>query len=231
MTKIIWDNSINSISIFSSVKNNFTGSRRVLSLLIVTVILAAAGCQSTPDVVKIGLVAPFEGADRAVGYDAIYAARLAVREINAAGGIDGSQIALVALDDRGDLDQALKNGRLLLADPAVVAVLGHGVVSTTAAMRPVYLEDGLAFIPLSQPPFGPFEPAALPADFTAAYEAVTPFEEQPGPLAAPTYDGMQLVFEALRQAMGTEGKITRQSVAKYLPKSSHQGITGTVSIP
>ncbi|MCJ7548609.1 MAG: ABC transporter substrate-binding protein, partial [Anaerolineae bacterium] len=55
-----------------------------------------------PGIVKVGLVAPFEGSYRHVGYDAVYAARLAVREINAAGGIAGRQLELVAYDDRGD---------------------------------------------------------------------------------------------------------------------------------
>ena len=60
--------------------------------------LLAAGCASVDPVVKIGLVAPFEGRQRAVGYDAIYSARLAVREINAAGGVGGHRVVLVALD-------------------------------------------------------------------------------------------------------------------------------------
>ncbi|MCP5097251.1 MAG: ABC transporter substrate-binding protein, partial [Chloroflexi bacterium] len=60
------------------------------------------GCASVAPVVKIGLVGPFEGQHRAVGYDVIYSARLAVREINAAGGIGGHRVALVALDDSGD---------------------------------------------------------------------------------------------------------------------------------
>ena len=35
-----------------------------------------SGCASVKPVVKIGLVAPFEGRARAVGYDAIYACLL-----------------------------------------------------------------------------------------------------------------------------------------------------------
>lgn len=190
-----------------------------------------SGCRSTPPVAKIGLVAPFEGQDRMIGYDVIYAARLAVREMNQNGGVEGTQIALVALDDGGDPEQALKNGRLLLADPHVVAVIGHGITETTRLMTAYYGEAGLAAVPLSEPPFADFDPAALPADFIRRYETITPFEEQPGPLAAPTYDGMQLIFDAMRRAAAAEGEITRQNVAKYLPNSTHQGITGSVKTP
>ena len=70
-------------------------------------VVVATGCQKTDPVVKIGLVAPFEGRYRPIGYDVIYSARLAVREINAAGGIDGHRVALVALDDGGDPQLAL----------------------------------------------------------------------------------------------------------------------------
>jgi ABC-type branched-subunit amino acid transport system substrate-binding protein len=69
-----------------------------------------------PRVIKIGLAAPFEGRYRSIGYDAIYAARLAVREINAAGGVNGWQLELVAYDDRADLEMSRAAARNLLTE-------------------------------------------------------------------------------------------------------------------
>lgn len=86
-----------------------------------------------PRVVKIGLIAPFEGRERAIGYDAIYAARLAVRELNAAGGAAGWRLELVAYDDRADPALAAVAARNLAADPDVVAVIGHFRPESTAA--------------------------------------------------------------------------------------------------
>jgi len=97
---------------------------RLLALALAAALLA--GCASVGPVVKIGLVAPFEGRDRAVGYDAIYAARLAVREVNARGGIDGTRVALVALDDRGDPTLATQTAAALVVDPGVVEVVYPG---------------------------------------------------------------------------------------------------------
>ena len=85
-----------------------------LSIFLVSVFLLS-GCASVQPVVKVGLVGPFEGANRAVGYDVIYSARLAVREINEAGGIGGYRVALVALDDSGD-PQLAQEGHRLAAD-------------------------------------------------------------------------------------------------------------------
>ncbi len=103
----------------------------------------------TRPVFKIGLVAPFEGTYRHLGYDAIYAARLAVREINQAGGAWGYTVELVAYDDGGTVEGARRAARNLALDPDVVAVLGHFRQPTTLAALDVYAEAGLPFVAIS----------------------------------------------------------------------------------
>jgi ABC-type branched-subunit amino acid transport system substrate-binding protein len=103
-------------------------------------VLTACLPPSLPRVIKIGLVAPFEGRYRYVGYDAIYAARLAVREINAAGGVGGWLLELVAYDDRADAEFASATARNLVIDPDVVAVIGHYRQVSTAAASTIYAE-------------------------------------------------------------------------------------------
>jgi ABC-type branched-subunit amino acid transport system substrate-binding protein len=98
--------------------------------------------------IKIGLVAPFEGRYRYVGYDVIYAARLAVREANAAGGVGGYSVELVAYDDSADSAMAVEQARKLAVDPEVVAAIGHFRAETTAAAVGAYAE---ASIPLISP--------------------------------------------------------------------------------
>lgn len=115
-------------------------------------VLALMGLVSTacwpaplPRVVKIGLVAPFEGRYRDVGYDAVYAARLAVRDLNADAS-DRWRFELVAYDDRADPVLARDVARNLITDPNVVAVIGHYRSETTAAAAPLYAEAGLPLI-------------------------------------------------------------------------------------
>ena len=91
-----------------------------------------------PRIIKIGLVAPFEGEYRYVGYDAIYAARLAIQEINAAGGADGWQLELVAYDDRAAPANARTVAQNLIIDETVVAVIGHYRQTNTAAAATMY---------------------------------------------------------------------------------------------
>ena len=96
--------------------------------------------------VKIGLVAPFEGRYRYVGYDLIYAVRLALREANAAGGVGGYSVELVAYDDQADPAMAVEQARKLAVDPDVVAAIGHFGEKTTAAARSAYVEAGLPLV-------------------------------------------------------------------------------------
>jgi hypothetical protein len=170
--------------------------------------LLLAGCQrSVPPVVKVGLVAPFEGAQRAVGYDVIYSARLAVRQINEAGGIGGYRVALVALDDSGSDEFARKTAVSLTLDPSVVAVIGHWHTTDTAV---IYADAGLLYIPMSAADTMP--EAQLDPDFVAAYEAVTPFDERPGPYAGPAYAAFSQLWQVLDTAVSQSGELNRETV-------------------
>jgi hypothetical protein len=192
--------------------------RKLLPLLILALLscLCLAGCQGVEPVVKVGLVAPFEGRHRAVGYDVLYSARLAVRELNAAGGIDGTRVALVALDDGGSSDSAAATADSLILDPNVVAVVGHWLPETTAVAAPRYAQGGLTFLAGGDDPFLPSDPGDLPADFVEAYAAVTPFDEVPGPYAGPAYDAYQYLWRLLAETQEQHGVLTRWTVQETL---------------
>jgi ABC-type branched-subunit amino acid transport system substrate-binding protein len=108
--------------------------------------LLLTACTVTRPVVKIGLVAPFEGRYREVGYEVIYAVRLAVREANAAGGVAGYSVELFALDDGGDPAMAVEQARKLAADPQVVGVIGHWRGETTERAASVYESEGIPLL-------------------------------------------------------------------------------------
>jgi ABC-type branched-subunit amino acid transport system substrate-binding protein len=126
-------------------------------LLFVFCVLLLASCRFPGTVrptVKIGLVAPFEGRYRYVGYDVIYAVRLAVRKANAAGGVGGYSVELVAYDDEADPAMAVEQARKLTVDPEVIAAIGHFRPETTAAAIDAYAEaDILLLSPGSIDPY------------------------------------------------------------------------------
>lgn len=118
----------------------------VCLLLPACCLLLSACFPVTRPVVKIGLVAPFEGRYRDVGYEVIYAVRLAVREANQRGGVAGYAVELLALDDSGDPETAAAQARKMAADPQVVGVIGHWLDATTLAAASEYDAEGVPFL-------------------------------------------------------------------------------------
>ncbi len=126
-------------------------------LLFIWCVLLVA-CAPPRPVVKIALVAPFEGRLRQVGYEAFPAIRLALRERTAADSAAGVRVTFVAYNDDGDPATAARVARNVALDPEVMAVIGHLVFSTTLAALPIYTQAGL-------PMLAPSVPAdALPRD-------------------------------------------------------------------
>jgi branched-chain amino acid transport system substrate-binding protein len=121
---------------------------RTLGVLLILgwLISSCAGLGSTKPVVKIGLVAPFEGLHRHLGYDVLYAVKLAVRECNAAGGVGGYMVELVALDDGNDLAQSPLQARKMIVDSDVMGVIGHFSDEAALAALDEYHRAGLALI-------------------------------------------------------------------------------------
>jgi len=114
--------------------------------------LLSACVASTRPALKIGLVGPFEGRYREIGQEIIYAARLAVREANEAGGIGGYSVELVAFDDGGDPAQAEEQARKLATDPQVVGTMGNWLEPTTLAAAPVLAAAEVPFLATAASP-------------------------------------------------------------------------------
>jgi len=188
-----------------------------LGLLVLILVSCAAAPAGTAPVVRIGLVAPFEGRQREIGYDVIYAARLAVREWNGRGGVNGYRVELVALDDGGNPEMALRAAQSLAVDPAVVGAIGHWLEETTAAARPAYAEAELPLIEMDETNQWTGE---APENFTASYQAVAPFGEEPGPRALPAYETCNLLIETIGRAITADGKPTRAGVTAALTNPS-----------
>jgi ABC-type branched-subunit amino acid transport system substrate-binding protein len=96
--------------------------------------------------VKIGLIAPFEGADRAIGYDALAGVRLALHEQNRQAG--AYRFELVALDDHhdGTGKTAAQRAAELVADPRVVAVVGGFGDGSARGAASVLAAAGVPFV-------------------------------------------------------------------------------------
>lgn len=101
------------------------------------------------EVIKIGHVAPLSGPIAHLGKDNENGARLAVDEINEAGGLKIGdktfKLELVPEDDKSDPKEGPITAQKLV-DAGVVAVVGHLNSGTTIPASKVYAENGVAHI-------------------------------------------------------------------------------------
>jgi len=96
-----------------------------LALLMLLFLSAACALPwNAAPVVKVGVIAPFEGAGRPLGYAVLPAIKSAVADANASGELAGYRVAVVALDDSLDPALAAQQARALSLDPDVLAVIG-----------------------------------------------------------------------------------------------------------
>ncbi len=95
--------------------------RRPYALIALTLWLSGCAVYTTPNVTRIALLAPFEGRYREVGYQALYAARMAIADTGR------TDLELLAVDDGGSTETAHDRARALNNDPLVAAVMVLGV--------------------------------------------------------------------------------------------------------
>ncbi|HEX5634656.1 MAG TPA: ABC transporter substrate-binding protein, partial [Gemmatimonadales bacterium] len=105
-------------------------ARRAVTCVALAVLAACAS--EAP--VRIGVAGAFS---QPIGEPMLRAARLAVTEINAQGGIGGRTLELVERDDHASPDSAVRIAAELYASD-VVAVVGHLFSGTTLAAAPIY---------------------------------------------------------------------------------------------
>ncbi len=114
-------------------------------LILVSVLFFSFGT-SWADTVKIGFNVPLTGFAAADGESALNGAKLAVKQANSAGGINGKQIELVVYDDQASPKEAVPiANRLIEKDGVKVAVSGSYSGSTRAAAG-IFQNAGIPYI-------------------------------------------------------------------------------------
>ncbi|CDZ39557.1 ABC transporter substrate-binding protein [Neorhizobium galegae] len=112
-------------------------------LCISTAILAIAGSvpftatAQAADTIKLGIVAPMSGPNARYGGFSLRGAELAVKDINDAGGVNGTKIQLFNADSQGTPVEGVSATRRLIDQEGVDFIIGDVSSSVTLAMQPV----------------------------------------------------------------------------------------------
>jgi branched-chain amino acid transport system substrate-binding protein len=104
-------------------------------VLFCALLLGIAGCaKKSNDTVVIGAVFPLSGSVAFYGIESRDGAQLAIDEINAAGGLLGKQLTLIAEDDEGNAEKSLNAFTKLTTRDGAAYILGSSTSGATMAM-------------------------------------------------------------------------------------------------
>ena len=136
----------------------------LLSVMMVLSLAACGGGGDTKDdsasgdlsgkTIIIGNITPVTGAQAAYGLAITNSIQLAIDEINAAGGVNGKQIEVIAYDDKGDATEAVTafsrlvavSGFNSLLSEGASAIIGATLSSCTSAITSLADDEGIVLV-------------------------------------------------------------------------------------
>jgi branched-chain amino acid transport system substrate-binding protein len=99
--------------------------------------------------IKVGVIGPFTGGSSPMGVSNRGGIRLAVKEINAAGGINGDKIVLVERDDEAKNERGVQLSQEFINNEKVVATLGFINTGVVLASSRFYQEAKIPVITMA----------------------------------------------------------------------------------
>ena len=128
-------------------KPRITLCRRLAGVLLAaSAVVIAAPAWSQGDVYKIGLISPMSGANARYGAFANKGANLAVKEINAAGGVQGKKVELVSGDSQCVPAEGVSATKRMITFDKLPIIIGDICSSVTLAMQPLAEESSVLLV-------------------------------------------------------------------------------------
>jgi len=124
----------------------------LVAALAVAALLVSAGVGSggqTQSPIYLAEISPLTGPLSFVGTDNRQGVEVAVKEINAAGGVKGRRIVVDVFDDGSSPSQAVVHMRRIAADGKYVGVIGSGFSSSGLAVAPIVAQERLPYISMA----------------------------------------------------------------------------------
>jgi len=122
----------------------------VSMLLMMTLVISLTSCSSKksdkPDEIKLGMLFDFSGSMVAFDTACYNGAKLAIKEINEAGGIKGAKIVTVEEDYASDVTKTMEKAKKLILEDKVVATVGGAF--TFYAQSEFEQDNGLLLYPI-----------------------------------------------------------------------------------
>lgn len=110
---------------------------RLSLMALVLVSISACTKKSNDQEIVIGHFASMTGSEATFGASTDEGIRLAIDEVNAAGGINGKQVKLITMDNQGKPEEAASVVTRLIEQENVIALLGEVASSRSLAAAPI----------------------------------------------------------------------------------------------
>jgi len=121
-------------------------TRMAMPLGTVALLACLADPAAAQEGLKIGFFAPITGPVAADGASAKQSVELALKEVNAAGGIMGRKVDLVVYDDRLNPQEAVAIANKLIEKDQVVGVVSGSYSGPTRVTAPIYAKAGVPMV-------------------------------------------------------------------------------------
>jgi len=128
------------IAVFLSIANNLALMMKRPFLLVLSLFLAVAGPAFAQDTIKVGEFGSLTGENASFGISQHNGVKMAVEEINAAGGVLGKKIELINDDNQTKQGESATIVRKFISQDHVVAVIGEVASSKSLEAAPICQE-------------------------------------------------------------------------------------------
>ena len=109
----------------------------LVSLLALFVLSCGAKASKDKNVIKIGVIGALTGNVAQYGTSTINGFKLKVKEINAAGGINGKKIEIVEADSKGDVQEAINAFKKMVSQDKIDIFVGEVTSGPSLAIAPL----------------------------------------------------------------------------------------------
>ncbi|NJR71651.1 MAG: ABC transporter substrate-binding protein [Gammaproteobacteria bacterium] len=121
------------------------GSNFFKRIFVITILYSAAIASVSAADIVIGQSAPLTGGNAELGNDIRRGANAYFSKINDAGGVNGSKIRFITLDDKNDAKTAGENARLLIQNEKAIALFGFASATVSLPAMPHVLANKVPF--------------------------------------------------------------------------------------
>jgi len=112
-------------------------------VLVMTTVLAGCSDGTSDETIKLGVIGPLTGDYSMYGVAVENASKLAAKEINAAGGVNGQMLEMIAYDSKGDKTEAVNAYNRLRDQDGIVGLIGATFSGTTLSIKEIAKSDNM----------------------------------------------------------------------------------------